>query len=945
MSAVPEPAAGEHPPGREAELTTLAGAVTALRHGRGSVVEICGEPGIGKTRLTGALAALAARQGVPVARAHAVRGDTTPWRVFRDAWAAGPAAGGRDARRFDVVRDGPAEWMAGHVVVLDDVHWCDPDSAALLVRLVRSAVPGPFLLALSHRPGRTAPELRGALEDGARAGTVTRVEPGPLDPGAVAALLADWPGHGETDPRARTGLLRIAADLCAVAEGNPRYVRLLAAAGWRPEHGTDRPGTDVAGLLREAKPLIAELDALSVSAALTASAAAVAGSPFRPEDVARISGLGMDRTLDAFTELEWAGLVRAADGRGGLAFRNPVVGHVAYEVAGVSFRLRAHRRALDLVADRSGRVRERARHAERLLGADAALAARTLVRAAAEITARDPATATHWLRLALEALPDGEADAADRTEAELALCHALIASGRMDEARTRAHELLGRRPTPLDERHLLRAHAVCADAERQLGRYAEATAIVGAALALLPRPLPDPLPPEVAELIIEYGLVHVLHGSHEQARDLLAEAVRIPGATGDAGATDRTVLGVLNALCAAHAGDLREASGEVARCVRLVDALPDPLAGRTPETLALLGSAELYLERFTDAVRHLSRGLATRDTGLQRPIQLHRLLGLAIAEHWTGHLDASRQHALQAEALARSLGVRPAVTLAQAIRATGHVWSHGRASAAEAVALVEGITDAAPPGHSWWTASATGLLAHARLLAGDADGCRRVLLDTIGSHRLPQVRPFSRPSLLSLLVTATLEAGDRAEAHRLARTAEVEAERLGLAVQGAYARRSRAQLHMADGAHDIAAGLFEPAAETFRSAGMLLEYAWTLTLGARAFHEAHGPDTALRHLDIADAVARTRTARLVRERVAHLRTELSADGRAADPRDLLSDREREIAGLAAEGLRSREIAERLFLSPRTVETHISRVYRKLGVSSRIALSGALRRDA
>ncbi|NUP50924.1 MAG: helix-turn-helix transcriptional regulator [Catenulispora sp.] len=52
---------------------------------------------------------------------------------------------------------------------------------------------------------------------------------------------------------------------------------------------------------------------------------------------------------------------------------------------------------------------------------------------------------------------------------------------------------------------------------------------------------------------------------------------------------------------------------------------------------------------------------------------------------------------------------------------------------------------------------------------------------------------------------------------------------------------------------------------------------------------------------------------------------------------MLSDREREIAALAAAGLRSREIAQRLFLSPRTVEAHLGRVYRRLGVSSRSEL--------
>ena len=55
----------------------------------------------------------------------------------------------------------------------------------------------------------------------------------------------------------------------------------------------------------------------------------------------------------------------------------------------------------------------------------------------------------------------------------------------------------------------------------------------------------------------------------------------------------------------------------------------------------------------------------------------------------------------------------------------------------------------------------------------------------------------------------------------------------------------------------------------------------------------------------------------------------------------LSDREREIALLAAEGRTNREIAAELFLSPRTVETHMSHALRKLGLSSR----EELRRDS
>jgi DNA-binding CsgD family transcriptional regulator len=51
----------------------------------------------------------------------------------------------------------------------------------------------------------------------------------------------------------------------------------------------------------------------------------------------------------------------------------------------------------------------------------------------------------------------------------------------------------------------------------------------------------------------------------------------------------------------------------------------------------------------------------------------------------------------------------------------------------------------------------------------------------------------------------------------------------------------------------------------------------------------------------------------------------------------LTGREREVAGLAVSGLTTREIGERLFLSERTVEGHLARIYAKLGVASKVQL--------
>jgi DNA-binding CsgD family transcriptional regulator len=76
------------------------------------------------------------------------------------------------------------------------------------------------------------------------------------------------------------------------------------------------------------------------------------------------------------------------------------------------------------------------------------------------------------------------------------------------------------------------------------------------------------------------------------------------------------------------------------------------------------------------------------------------------------------------------------------------------------------------------------------------------------------------------------------------------------------------------------------------------------------------------------------------------RDELEASGQTIRPRDswdeeTLTAQEQRIAALAASGATNREVGARLFLSPKTVETHLSRVYRKLDVRSRTELAGRL----
>jgi DNA-binding CsgD family transcriptional regulator len=154
-------------------------------------------------------------------------------------------------------------------------------------------------------------------------------------------------------------------------------------------------------------------------------------------------------------------------------------------------------------------------------------------------------------------------------------------------------------------------------------------------------------------------------------------------------------------------------------------------------------------------------------------------------------------------------------------------------------------------------------------------------------------------------------------------------------------------VHAAEGRHDVAAELFGRAADSFRRGGMPLLQALTLVNGARSAQAVKGDEEALTWLRTATEVSGDCGALRVREEAARVRAHLLAGRSSAgwptgsyEPvsLDVLTGREREIAELAAAGKRSREIADELFLSARTVDSHLSRIYRKLDISSRAALS-------
>ncbi|HEX2312227.1 MAG TPA: helix-turn-helix transcriptional regulator, partial [Thermomonospora sp.] len=155
-----------------------------------------------------------------------------------------------------------------------------------------------------------------------------------------------------------------------------------------------------------------------------------------------------------------------------------------------------------------------------------------------------------------------------------------------------------------------------------------------------------------------------------------------------------------------------------------------------------------------------------------------------------------------------------------------------------------------------------------------------------------------------------------------------------------YALAARAHVAAMEGDHRAAQRLYRSAARVFSSAGMVHMQALTLLANAASLTAtgAHAQAESTRML--AEELARRSGAAVI----SHLARcpEAPAPGQApgaavAARLSLLTSREREIAEIAGRGKRTREIAEELSLSPRTVDVHLSRIYRKLDIPSRTAL--------
>jgi predicted ATPase len=362
--------------GRDAELAALRRWVDEAARGRGRAVLIAGDPGIGKTRLAGEAAAIAASKGaqvhrgasyelegappfwpwVQVVRSVAEQLDDAELRQALGAGAAyvaqvapelrgraeGPAPARLDGeaarfRAYDAVAHFLARAAARRplLLVLDDLHWADLPSLRLLGFVAGALGRTPALVVATYRAGEVRPgqPLAETLARLAREPAVERIALGALTQAEVARLVAGETGAAVPE--------ELSARLHRRTGGNPFLLGELLRLG-APD-GT--PATAAAGEVpATVREVVGErLARLPGEAAEVLTVAALAPDSFGVDALAAVTGLPAERVLELVEAALAAGLVvEDPEGRGGWRFAHDLVREAVYESQSTARRARLH---------------------------------------------------------------------------------------------------------------------------------------------------------------------------------------------------------------------------------------------------------------------------------------------------------------------------------------------------------------------------------------------------------------------------------------------------------------------------------------------------------------------------------------------------------------------------------------------------------------------------
>jgi DNA-binding CsgD family transcriptional regulator len=957
--------------GRAEEVLAIDRTLSELGHGGSAAIEVAGEPGIGKTRLLAELATRADALGYLVLSGSASELEVDlPFWIFVDALDEYIAA--LEPRRLDALENDVLSELATIfpavtprasvpaavipqmryrtyravrellerltatkplVLVLDDIHWADPASIELLGTLLRRPPDAAVLITLAVRPHQAPDRLTNALERAHRQGALQRLPLGPLTREQAHDLLGDTVDDAVTE------------ELYSESGGNPFYLEQLARALGRvaaadvamapsPSLGLDVPAA-VAGALAE------EFALLSGEARLVLQGAAVAGDPFRPELAAAAGNTSEALAFDSLDALLRLDLIHQTDVPRRFRFRHPLVRRAVERSTPAAWSLGAHERCAAALEIQGASAAERAHHVA-LAGRQGDMAAVAVLREAGETTAqRAPASAAVWFGDALRLLPE-TAPAESRVELLLARAKALAATGQFAQSHSALRESFDLVP-PQAVALRVRLTTACAGVEHLLGRHEQAH---GRLVSAMER-LSEQASPAAAELMIALAMDGFALMDYGRMREWAERAVTTAHTLGD-----RPLAAAATAVVAfACAADGAIALAETRRheAAAMVADLSDHQLALHLDTAVHLAGAELYLDCYQDAEAHADRAIAVGlATGQSELVPLaYSILGQVkllrgqlaeAAELLDNAVDGARLsgnvQALVGDLLNRSLTAVAAGDIELALNL-----------AKETVELTEGLDQSLVTAAG--VATATALLE-----AGDPGRAVDVLLRSSGGDELPLIPGVWRARSLELLTRCWLAVGRQEEAARTASLAETVAAQLTLRVARSMADRAHAAVALTAGTPDTAAKHALASAVTADEVGMPVDAALSRTLAGRALAQAGKPERAVPQL--AQAAEQLQDCGALRFRAAaefelrRLGQRIHRRTKPGDPHrtgvQSLTSRELQIARLVVDRRTNVEIAEALFLSPKTVETHLRNLFHKLDVSSRAEVARVVERS-
>jgi DNA-binding CsgD family transcriptional regulator/tetratricopeptide (TPR) repeat protein len=921
----------------------LVRLMTEVAAGRGSSVLIEGEPGIGKSALVRAALAEAADAGCQVFwGAGDELGQALPLLPLLEGLRVRePSA---NPRRNTIVRLLRGELTADRgadvsaalaeqllaliaeqcavrptILVIDDLQWADQASVTLWGRLARSVSQVPLLLIGMMRP---VPQRDDLLALRRAVGDAARLQLAGLTEAAVAELIAALAG-GKPDDK----LLGLADG----AGGNPLYVTELVAALARSSSLTI---TSAGAAELTSGPAPSSLSAaiadrlgfVSGSVRQVLRAAALLGVDFAVPDLAIVLGRGVADLVPAVDEACAAGVL--AESGNGLGCRHPMIRAALYDEIPVPVRAAWHRDAGRALAE-AGAPADRV--ARQLLWAVGGAGSTTepmnewilrwLARNAELLVGQAPRVAAELLSQAVASSPAGSAQH-DSLVGRLA--DALYRVGDTAEAEQVANSALAHAVEP---DLLVDLHWTLAQCRIKAGRSAESLAMLNRALAS-----PGISARHRARLLALAARTHSILGEVETAGRVAAAALEAASEAGDNWAMG-WALHVLTIVTAVQ-GQTTDALTLFDRALTVTQA--DPALTDLRLLLQInkaitLGGLDRYEEAF--AAARQARHLADRAGTVVRLAQAHGALGQLLFE--TGRWDDA---IAEVEILHDDLKEPVAACSDHGIAAV-ICFHRGE------ITTARGHLAAAAPHATRIGNRVVGPLALARSLDLEQAGALPEALAVLTAGFADNKEELDEiENLFADAVRLATKTGDLSTAKALADHAAA------LAAESEIPHRQANALYC-HGLLDHDAPRLLAAAERYDDASRPL-------LSAKALEAAAGDFVGTDDRDQARA-AFTKAVEIYTSLgaatdVARLRTRFRAHGIRRGPHakhrqaqsgwDSLTPAETKITALVEGGLSNPEIAARLFLSRRTVATHVSHILKKLDVHSRtdIAREAALR---